>query len=530
MNFIKRYGKKIIVIIAFGIFLLVTNYKLTASSLWYDEAIEYWYSKIMFGMLPISSVADGTVNMYQRINMTYQPPLYNFIMYFWLKVSDTEFWFRFFGVIMGFVGMIGIYKAIKKISNDYVAALAVLSSSTIYQLNYFWQECAEYCLMLAALCWTIYFWICLIQKADVKYIIAFTVMCVVSVYSQYGAVFPVIAMAFSAFIFILFTKEKRKIIQIHLSYLTAIVLAAFPLYFFFVRKQLIHQQTENVYSLKTLDFENGILFDLLYNLWSTFFENFFSYIYPHRTVCFMLITILLLMLLSVIFGKSKVIKMIVYANIGCWMCYYFMVKIGAYAYGNFGRRYSLFLIPMWIVLNYAVLFDVFSILSQIHGILRQRIVLILKFGYAMLCVCSILYCTIFNWTKKLSEHSYKSDIRGPVYEWYAYNAYNCATLVYPAADPGFAYYVRHHQDYNEHTEDNVVYMKWNGDMSIEKYIAYIDSIYDNEWPSEIYIVAANYYDDELNLLIDCFIQEGYQQEELYEIHYGKLIRLLRHCN
>ena len=61
----------------FTLFILITIYKLTNASLWYDEAIEYWYSKVLIGVLPYDS---SMVNMYQRIISTYQPPLYNVIM------------------------------------------------------------------------------------------------------------------------------------------------------------------------------------------------------------------------------------------------------------------------------------------------------------------------------------------------------------------------------------------------------------------------------------------------------------------
>ncbi len=70
----------------FSFFVLITAHKLTNAPLWFDEAVEYWYSKVMVGELPY----DGYTNMYQRIVSTFQPLLYNVIMYFWLKISDSE--------------------------------------------------------------------------------------------------------------------------------------------------------------------------------------------------------------------------------------------------------------------------------------------------------------------------------------------------------------------------------------------------------------------------------------------------------
>ena len=131
----KQSIEKMMVGAAFAFFVLITCYKLTNAPLWFDETIEFWYSKIMFGKLPF--VGDGLnastdINMYQRILSTYQPPLYNVIMHFWLKIGTSEWWFRFFGVVMGLIGNIGIYKAVKRISNAYLAAVSVFLARVFF--------------------------------------------------------------------------------------------------------------------------------------------------------------------------------------------------------------------------------------------------------------------------------------------------------------------------------------------------------------------------------------------------------------
>lgn len=524
MVFFKKNLDKIITGIAFGIFLLVTCYGLTASSLWYDEAIEYWYSKIMFGELPMTGVADGTTNMYQRIIITFQPPLYNIIMFFWLKISDGELWFRFFGVLMGFVGMIGLYKTIKKMANSYIAATAVICSSTIYTLYSYWQECAEYCLVLASLFWTIYFWICLLQEINLRHIITFTIFCIISVYSQYGAIFPVFAMILSAYLYILSKKQRKDIVQISLTYLIALVFAAIPLYVFFIKKQMLKRQADGFAAITIPHFDEGILHDFYDGLLTTFRWNFFSYIYSDAKVQYTLIVILILGLISLILGKNKLIKIIIFTNIICWICYYIAVKFGIYS-GAFGVRHNLFFTPMWIVLICAVLVDIFSMLAALSlPHIHPNILKALKWGFFTVCMAAVCYFTIFNWTGKLIEHSYKSDVRGPVNEWYTQKAYEKPTIVYYAADPGFAYYVRQNENYNEHTEDHVTYMDWLQNLSVDEYSSLVDSFYGQSWPQDVYIVAANFIDD-LDVLAECFTQKGYTREDLYDIHYGKLIYL-----
>jgi len=164
----KQIEKWVILFLVFVFYFIIATYKLTHCSLWFDEAIEYWYSKIILGPVP----GGGTTsNMYERIVSTFQPPLYNIIMYLWLKIGDSEWWFRFFGVIMGFLGAIGIYKSVNTLSNYRIASIAVIIYSTTYRIIQYIQECAEYNLMLACLCWMLYFYICVLKYKNLKSIV-----------------------------------------------------------------------------------------------------------------------------------------------------------------------------------------------------------------------------------------------------------------------------------------------------------------------------------------------------------------------
>jgi len=109
-------NNKLIVILIFVFFAVLYTCFCTKSSLWYDEAIEYWYSKTLSGTVPVGGT---TTTMYERIVSTYQPPLYNWLMYLWLQIADTEFWFKFAGVITTIIGAIGFYQVTKEITNEY---------------------------------------------------------------------------------------------------------------------------------------------------------------------------------------------------------------------------------------------------------------------------------------------------------------------------------------------------------------------------------------------------------------------------
>lgn len=521
---IKRQKELIVTGAAFTFFLLLACYKLTNASLWFDETIEYWYSKILVGNLPYAYAEAGRGStMYERIISTYQPPLYNILMYFWLKINDSEWWFRFFGVVMGFLAMIGIYKSVNKLSNPYLASLAVFFSSTIYKLVYFWQECAEYCLMLATLCWAIYFWIALLQKVDKRNIILFTIAAIFPVYSQYGAAFPVLGMILVATVVILLKKDKKDILIMSASYIIALVAAAIPLYFLFIKKQIIKQQGGAV-GMPTITFSDGFLKDIFNSIHTTFRDNLFPS-YNDASVRIFLIIALVLMIVSLIFGKIKTVKWIILANIAAYFCYYLAVKAGLYSYGQFGGRYGLFFIPAWIILNFAIGIDIFSLLATASRTIFKWRLSDLRYIFIGVCLCQVLCYAINSWTNDLQDNWLKEDIRGVVNEWYEQDAYHSPTLVYYGADSGFAYYVRQNENYNESMESAIHYMQWYRNKSVDEYTSYLDSVYGDTWPEDIYIVASHTRDD-LDTLIESFISRKYTQEELYNYSGGKLIRVV----
>ena len=88
MNKPGRDKEIIFVGAAFAFYFFIVMYKLTYSSLWIDETIEYWYSKYLFGTLPYET---SSLSMYSRIISTFQPPLFNVILFsfYYLKCKET---------------------------------------------------------------------------------------------------------------------------------------------------------------------------------------------------------------------------------------------------------------------------------------------------------------------------------------------------------------------------------------------------------------------------------------------------------
>ena len=522
MKAIKCLGKQksfeaLLTFVAFAIFLYAATHKLTNASLWFDEVIEYWYSKIMIGYLPYKDMTykDMTQNMYDRIISTFQPPLYNWLMYIWLLVSDSEVWFRLAGVIFGFIGMIGLYKGVYEVTESRTAAsITIVFCAFTYRLVYYWQECAEYCLVLASLMWTVYFMIEVIKKPSQKSIILFTVASVVPVFSQYGAVFPVFAMLLSVLIFIILKKDKKLIWITVCSYGCAFVAAALPLYFLFFKKQLELQYRVRE---RTITVSHGVLkasrepAEYFKGLKEVFFWNFDKNFEKKSTL---LLVVLILIIIFVLFTGHFFSKVLICCCFLSWSVFFIAVEAGLYSYGYFGNRYGIIFIPLWIVTFACCVFDLYLLGKKCFGI----------YGSAIIAMIFILLCSVWcvkGWKEGISQNWQKENNRDVVKLWIQNNPHETEdTLIYYRTGPGYTYYM---QEYGRAVDGNkVTYLGYTGKTITEAFDS-INKIYGEKWPDKLYVLATHYSDDYLTLL-DMFEEYGYCKSVMYD-NMGQLVYL-----
>ena len=493
---------------AFAVFLFVALHKLTHASVWLDEAIEFWYSRIMTGPLPYESAASATSGMVERINSTFQPPLYNFLMFFWLQISTSQWWFRFFGVLAGLAGMIGLYRTVQRISGSvYASSAAVFVSAFVFQLDYYWQECAEYCLMLAAVFWALYFWICLLKAPSRKNIVGLTVLSVIAVYSQYGAVFPVCMMLVSSLIVILREKKKELTLTLVISWGCAFLIAAVPLILFFFLPQ-ITQQHSGGFAADGVRFRGNPLSDFIRGIAATF-KWCVSFFLPDAA------TIVLLVLFTafaayMFFRGSRFLKTVIACNALLWLVYYLALKLEVYAYGLFGTRYSLFYIPCWLVTAAAMLYEAAGLLKARK---KQGKTGPVK-GFAIVTACFCLLFCFVNWHFALRDNWEKEDNRTATETWIRENPEGKETVVYFGAAAGFAYYLRNLSAAPEEMEKSIHYMDWSlRNRTNEEYDAYFTSLFGDRWPEEVFFVSQHAGEDR-DIMLQRFTERGYRTEEL----------------
>ena len=486
------------------VFLLMALYKLTDAPLWYDEMIEFYYSKYLTGQIRGVSLCN---NLYERLQTnSFQPPLYNLIMHVWLLFGESEWWFRFSGVLFGLLAMLGLYACVKQFAGWQVAALSVFVSSFVYEWMYYVKEVAEYHMMIMLLYWLLYIYFKTFRNLTLKNIGWFTAVSVVLLYTQYGAVLGILPLAVSLFIRAWNRKEKKLCGKIALVYGVAAAAAGLPLYFLLFRIQLQMNQSVNYY---TVAFEkNNIIYDFfkmllttaqwLFTESKTRFELEFALALPVAAV---------IAILSVRFRKNREFIYYLISCIAIWIIYYAFVRSGIYAYGDFGNRYSLFLLPIWTVLIVYLGCEGFRTIGLWNFPHKK---LVLRGLLGALLVVQLGYCVYGFY--RVSIYEGKCDTRSVVRLWYELEGYDVPTYVAFGEAPSFTYYLTHDDRFQEDYWDEIVFEYENVEnrFGAEAYWEYINDAFDGQLPDRFYLSIGHE-----NTLTEALREHGYTLKEKF---------------
>ncbi len=509
----------VLCILAFGFFLYMAMNKLMATPLWLDETLEYYISKYMTGEIPWYSNNGimGTTNMYQRMLGAFQPPLYNFLMYFWIGIRDTEWWFRIWNVLMSALSAMGIYKTVKRLSSYRVAALSVVIYSCVYQVIYYTQECAEYSMQLMSIAWLVYFYFQLFENNDLKNMIWFAVFCSIAMYTQYGAAFVVVPMLLSILIRVFQSKSAVAIRQIVVVYLLTFLAAAVPLIVCFLIPQMKNQvpSSENVEAWNF--YNNSVLQDFLQMFldvfrWNTI-ESITRFYYPALAAS---LGLLLLAIFLWVFSKDKLLKHLLLCNVATWILFYIPTRAGIYGRGYFGFRYNIFFIPLWLISIVYLLYELYRVMGRMQNVQRRRIAQRL-YGILMM-ILAAGYC-IYG-AHQIHKGWEKADTRGCVKAWYEKEGYQVPTFVEINQAPSFSYYFEHDARYQSEYEKNIyreeIQIGYVEDSYAEEYAQYDDYLKNTfgfKLPDEMYLFVGN---KEESRLFSVLQDKGYQIEEVYK--------------
>ncbi len=490
--------KKTLSIAVFLWLLFIMTYNLLYSAPWGDEWIEYTYSQASF--------QNG--EFYESVISTFQPPLYNFIMHFWLKINTSVLWFRLFNLIPGILSGLFLYKTIQMLYHQQLAILAVFLLSISYQWIYYIQECSEYTLMLMFLFASIYFYILSLEKFTIPNVIAFTLMCVGAIYSQYGSIFIVLPLLLFFYFTILFSKKKTHILQTTLIYFGNLLLFAIPLYYFFIRVQLSQNGSEEIpitiQHIKEFPTTLGVIIGYLFHLNTS---DFLIHLLQIFSIFFIGLNIFFLFKKPFEWQKAS----LVFTLFVAYTLHYYLVIKHIYAMihpglsGGFYFRYSNFYLPLVCILLPMIFYE--TILR-----FRQRILQHLFASgviFLFLCVVSIsLPAILKNWKK-----SYDDDFAKI---WVSHQGYHEITYIIGVASYGFHYYVSEILQDMENTIDYTKHVHSSLEIDLENL------------PDTFWLWRTNWGGDAYGTTLEAAQTQGYQIEVFIdEDYYGQLARCVK---
>lgn len=491
------------------VFLLMALYQLTDTPLWYDETIEFYYSRYLTGPIRGVSLCSG---LYERLQTnSFQPPLYNLIMHVWLLFGESEWWFRFSGVLFGLLGMLGLYACVRQFAGWQAAALSVFVSSFVYEWMYYVKEAAEYNMMIMLLYWLLYLYFRTFRNLTLKNIGWFTAVSVILLYTQYGAVLGILPLAVSLLIRAWRQGEKKLCKGIALIYGVTGAAAGLPLYVFLFRIQLVMNQSVNYY---TVAFEkNNIVYDFFKMLLTTaqwlFTESKTRFALPFALA---LPAAVLIAVLCIRFLKNSEFDYFLASCTVIWVVYYAIVRAGIYAYGDFGNRYSLFLLPIWTVLIVYLIREGFRLLGMGTPPEKRTAGKRLLLGGALGIFLAVVlgYCAYGFY--RISIFDVKSDTRSVVRLWYDLEGYETPTYVVFGEAPSFTYYLTHDSRFREAYWDDIIFEYENveNEYTPEEYWAYINDAFGGSLPDRFFLSVGHE-----NTLTEALREHGYALEEKF---------------
>lgn len=424
----------------------------TKSPLWYDEAIEYFFSKFANGAVPGGRSMDS---MYARICSTYQPPLYNWLMHIWLTFFDTEFSFRMAGIITSLLGGLGFFLGLNKVTNEKYAALGTFLYHITTSVAYYALECAEYNLMLSCICWTLYFFVSYLVDSKKNYLVGFFCFAILSVYSQYGASFLVLILYLLLAWKCIRKKSNNKKLFFILSAIAAIFAAL--LITLFLIPQIINQGTTSISHTPYFAYGN-IIYDFIAGIFLQVNFSFCIYSQYFFVIRLIIKIVAIMTIFSILFNKDEKLRILATATLIIWIIYYLAVACSIYGYnnwnatrigtGNIGGRYGLFLVPLWC---FILLYGFYTAPKINVGKLTPTWKLICKYLGIFL---TLLF--VFSSCNAISNFPPKDDVREITDVWYSIQGYNETTLIHNWSDSIFQYYLIHDDRYNEEYQEHII--------------------------------------------------------------------------
>lgn len=333
-------GATAILLLAFGLRML----GVTAHSIWFDEAVEYFTASAPLSHLPLAVVAAN-----------YQPPLFSFLLHLWLQIGLEPIWQRSLPLVFSMLTVAGLMSWSGRIFGRRGAILAGLIIAAMPTEAYYAQDVGEYALLIFAVTWALYFLDLACRRSSWRYWLFWALLSLVGVYAHYGAAIIIVPAAVLVLLENIRNRRREAIIR-ELLTICLSVIVVIPLFLFFLPDQIgrVDQGLNAVAPFASIARE---VTTFISSLDDVFLYNLVGW--PVSTIPTWPATgILIAALILVVLLRPHLPKML-YAWFACaYISYFVLARTGLYA-GSFGFRYGLIFTPLFVLLLVAIINELY---------------------------------------------------------------------------------------------------------------------------------------------------------------------------
>ena len=192
------------------------------SDFWYDEMYSYMIARQPFAEMVHSLLLGGDAS----------PPLYTFVLHFWLKLGDSDTQAKLLSLIFGTAAIPAMYLLAKRISGLRVGLLAALLLATSQAAINYSAEARAYAIFLCLSLLSTYFLLSLVDKAAAqdpipfKRFAGFIAITTLVIYTHW---FGLLLVAVQATAMVIYYRDARRVIRQYVLSLLAIGVCCLPL-------------------------------------------------------------------------------------------------------------------------------------------------------------------------------------------------------------------------------------------------------------------------------------------------------------
>ena len=306
-------------------------WQLDGRSLWFDESVEYLTAYVEWPLLP------EAIKVFN-----YQPPLFSYMLHFWIKVGIEPFWLRMLPLLFTMITLAGIMRWARVLFGQAVVWRVGLVAALLPTELYYAQDLGEYALMICMVTLSLLLLTLAYLSNRWLHWVLVGVFSAAAIYSHYGAAFVVVSAQMVVFVGLLRRNHKAVRRQLMVGIGVIVVLLPLPIYFLSRQLQRTRQLSARPFTL-VLSQELGEAVDSFGRIF-TFHLAGFDYLKLPRWSS----TIILLLLLVLILTTWRKIptQWLLWLT-AAFAVYYVAARYGYYDAG--AHRYTLMFVPFLLV-------------------------------------------------------------------------------------------------------------------------------------------------------------------------------------